>query len=64
MMSMMTLAVISGLVAGGVTWFAWGLWENVNAFLAQWRWARAQKADAKDEPPDLDAMEPEDVDAA
>lgn len=64
MMSMMTLAIISGLIAGGVTWFAWGLLENINAVLAQRRWARAKEADALHESLDLDAMETEDVDTA
>lgn len=64
MISMMTLALVSGLIAGGVTWFAWGLLENINAFLAQRRWARAMEADKSDELPDMDAMKSEDVDAA
>ncbi|MCH7959752.1 MAG: hypothetical protein IID08_06460 [Candidatus Hydrogenedentes bacterium] len=64
MITMMTLAILSGLVAGGVMWFAWGLLENINAFRKQRRWVRAMGKDAPDEVENMDSMEPEDVDAA
>ena len=64
MMIMMTLAILSGLVVGGVTWYAWGLLENINAYRAQRRWVRAMEADAPDEAEDMDSIESEDVDAA
>ncbi|MCH7908752.1 MAG: hypothetical protein IIB38_03950 [Candidatus Hydrogenedentes bacterium] len=64
MIAMMTLAILSGLVAGGVTWYAWGLLENINAFRAQRRWVRAMEKNAPDEAEDMDSMKPEDVDAA
>ena len=64
MMVMMILAILSGLVVGGVTWYAWGLLENLNAYRVQRRWVRAMEKDARDETEEIESMEPEDVDAA
>lgn len=64
MMSMMMLSIISGLIAGGLVWYAWGMLENINALRAQRRWSRATRKDALHETEEMDSMEPEDVDAA
>ena len=64
MISMLMLSVIFGLLAGGVAWFAWGLLENIRAFIARRRWERANLENVPEDGPDREPMEPEDVDAA